>query len=268
MYKKRKIISFLDNFLEIQDYDDIWYDNGLIIEGRDTISSIAFAVDPTKDVVKKAINREYDMLITHHGMFYKKVPLRIKGNVKRKLNQIIESNLNYYVAHLPLDVNEEIGNAPNVLRGIGAKVLSLWSREGIEVGAVGELSRVVSFSRLLDIFRRNITERVMGMNFGLKNVSVVCAVTLDVDDVIYDSVEFDAIILPTIDHITYQDAKEYGVNVIYADQYDLDRIAFEFLKEKLLEAFPKLHIDFIEDENRIAQRIYTQLDSKKRPALS
>jgi len=195
------------------------------------------------------------MLITHHGIFYKKAPLRIKGNVKRKLNALIENNMNYYVAHLPLDIHEEIGNTPNILRRIDAKFLTTWVLDGIEIGAIGELQKTMSFQKLLEIFKEKITDKVIGMNFGSKNVSLICAVSTDIEDIIYDSVEFDAIILPTMDHISYQDAKEYGINVIYANQYDLDKIAFELLKSKILEEFPKLHIDFIEDKDMVSKSV-------------
>ncbi len=249
MYKRRKIVAFLDEILEISDIEDEWYDNGLIIEGRERISSISFAVDPTKDIVKKAIEREYDMLITHHGIFYKKAPLRIKGNIKRKINLMIEHNLNYYVAHLPLDIHEEIGNAPNIIRKVGAKFLTSWVIDGLEIGAIGELKESMNFQDLINIFKKEITPNVIGMNFGSKKVSLICAVSTDIEDIIYDSIEFDAIILPSMDHISYQDAKEYGINVIYANQYDMDKIAFFYLKRKLLEEFPKLYIDFIEDKD-------------------
>ncbi|GEM_PF-984612 len=255
MYKRRKIVNFLDELLEINEIEDEWYDNGLIVEGRDKIFSISFAIDPTKDIVKKAIEREYDMLITHHGIFYKKAPLRIKGNIKKKLNILIESNINYYVAHLPLDIHEEIGNAPNILRRLNAKFLTTWVVDGIEIGAIGELQKSISFNELLEFFKERITNKVIGMNFGPKNVSLICAISTDVNDIIYDSVEFDAIILPTMDHISYQDAKEYGINVIYANQYDLDKICFELLKSKILREFPKLHIDFLYDKDMISKNI-------------
>ena len=153
------------------------------------------------------------------------------------------------MAHLPLDIHDEIGNAPTVLKRLNARVFASWILNGCEVGAIGELKEKISSTHLLSLFQQNITNNVIGMNFGSQKVSLIAVVTTDVEDVIYEGIEFDVIILPTMDHIAYQDAKEYGINVIYAKQYDLDKLSFPLLAKKLKEEFPSLHIDFIEEFN-------------------
>jgi len=43
---------------------------GLIARGRDEANSVAVALDPTANVIQKAVQNEADILITHHTLIW------------------------------------------------------------------------------------------------------------------------------------------------------------------------------------------------------
>jgi len=65
------IVSHCDRLLNTTTFDD-WDGavNGLQVENRGAVSSIAAAVDASLATVKLAIASRADLLIVHHGLFW------------------------------------------------------------------------------------------------------------------------------------------------------------------------------------------------------
>lgn len=57
-----EIVSFLDEYLKISEYPDK-SSNGLQVEGKEEVNTIAFAVDACLDTIVKARAFNADMLI-------------------------------------------------------------------------------------------------------------------------------------------------------------------------------------------------------------
>ena len=96
-----------------------WDNVGLIVGNKNQdISTILFALDPTKDVIDEAIRLGADMIITHHPLFIPKFmgPLsRINTdtNLGRLIHKLIKSNISLYCAHTNLDI--AVGGINDVL---------------------------------------------------------------------------------------------------------------------------------------------------------
>ena len=65
----KKIVDFLDTYLEIDDVQDSSW-NGLQFEGGSKVEKIAFAVDASAESFEKAAQENADLLIVHHGHFW------------------------------------------------------------------------------------------------------------------------------------------------------------------------------------------------------
>ncbi len=67
-----EIVAFLDDELrlsEVPDYPGAL--NGLQMQGGEEVQRVAAAVDASLPVVKKAVAAGVDLLVVHHGMFWK-----------------------------------------------------------------------------------------------------------------------------------------------------------------------------------------------------
>ncbi len=120
MEKLKTIVDFLDGFLDIKNIkDDSW--NGLQWEGKETVKKIMCTVDAGATVFQKAVEEKVDMIIVHHGHYWKNTNPCFCGPNKKRLEILYKNNISLYAAHLPLDMHPEIGNNIMLLRLIGAK---------------------------------------------------------------------------------------------------------------------------------------------------
>ncbi len=243
MYRRKKIVSYLDGFLETSEIYDPFYDNSLVLEGKDKIKKVLIALSPTKEVINLAVKNNYDLLITHYGLFYREAPLRITRYLKKKLNMIIESDMNHYVIHLPLDLHEEIGSSMQIIRGLEGELMGSFGKDDVEMAFTGHVPKGIKFPLMIDRLKNNISDRVIGINFGTKKVYNFAVTTNNFKDVIYDALDYDALITTYIEPTLYNEAKEYGLNLVYINEYDVKRISLSLLKYKLLTVFPLLHLD-------------------------
>ena len=108
---------------------------GLIARGRDEANSIAVALDPTANVIQKAVQNKADILITHHTLIWSpitKVPLRIQ----KQLTLILENDLSFYVLHTNYDA------APGGVNDVLAKLVGLQDIEKFGIGRRGTIDPV------------------------------------------------------------------------------------------------------------------------------
>lgn len=114
MRARSEIEQFLKELFRPEMFDD-YCPNGLQIEGKTEIKKIAFAVSATKESVDKTASFQADMLIVHHGLFWKFHGTRtITGPFSRRIIPLIKNDINLIGMHLPLDGHQEIGNAATI----------------------------------------------------------------------------------------------------------------------------------------------------------
>ncbi|MCM8789292.1 MAG: Nif3-like dinuclear metal center hexameric protein [Candidatus Omnitrophica bacterium] len=120
MEKLKSIIRFLDRFLDIKNIkDDSW--NGLQWEGKPDIKKIMCTVDAGASVFEKAVEENADLIIVHHGIYWKNINPSFAGANKKRMELLYKHGISLYAAHLPLDMHPEIGNNIMLLNLIGAK---------------------------------------------------------------------------------------------------------------------------------------------------
>ena len=105
-----EIVRYSDDYLriaEVEDYPNAL--NGLQIENSGSVSKIGAAVDASSATLKAASEQKINFLLVHHGMFWPGLQ-PIAGPLRRLLKVAIENDIALYAAHLPLDLNPEVGN--------------------------------------------------------------------------------------------------------------------------------------------------------------
>src|SRR3989344_925863 len=98
----KEICKFLDNYLEVNEVTDNCL-NGLDIKGKSEVRKVIFAVDASLIGFKKAVSKNADLIVVHHGRFG-----ALKSRVsydwpKEKFEVLKENHVSLYSAHIPLD---------------------------------------------------------------------------------------------------------------------------------------------------------------------
>lgn len=113
-----EIIRFIDNYLMINEIDDYSY-NGLQVEGKKEVSKIVTGVTANHELLVRAGAAGADLVLAHHGLYWKKADPRLTGILGKRVKALGEMSLAAY--HLPLDVHEKIGNNALIVKAIGAE---------------------------------------------------------------------------------------------------------------------------------------------------
>ncbi|WP_300655937.1 Nif3-like dinuclear metal center hexameric protein [Pseudomonas sp.] len=84
--------------------------NGLQIEGRSQVRRIVSGVTASQALVDAAVEAEADVLLVHHGYFWKGENPCITGMKQRRLKTLLSNDISLLAYHLPLDLHPEVGN--------------------------------------------------------------------------------------------------------------------------------------------------------------
>jgi len=228
----RGIVDRYDDRLRTDDYADLDASpNGLQVgdaggegpAGGREIEHAAFAVDAAVETIERAADAGADLLVTHHGLIWDGLE-RVTGPDHRRIAALIENDLALYVAHLPLDGHQELGNAAGVVDLLGLEDREPFGSLGPEyVGQRGRLPDPLSGEDLRGKLAGSVDHegRVRLFDFGPREIETVGIVTGSGADWLGEASEegLDAFVTGEGKGKLYHEAKEAGVTAILAGHY-------------------------------------------------
>ena len=235
---RHDLVTWLDEYLNIKKISDVSV-NGLQLEGKEQISRIAVAVDSTLATIEEALEAGADLLIVHHGWFWKDVQ-PITGPLAKRVKAAIAGNLNLYAAHLPLDLHPEVGN-----NAVMAKALSLHNLEpfgfdrGVAIGLKGTLPVPQSLQDFSDGIQKLTGEVCLVHGGGTPMVSSVAILSGGGAGFVAQAAAagVDTYLTGEPEHSHFSDAFEYGINTIFAGHYESETFGVRALAVKLEDTF-------------------------------
>jgi dinuclear metal center YbgI/SA1388 family protein len=232
------LIAYLDEFLDIAnvpDYKDAF--NGLQVQGGDSVTRIAVAVDACQATIEAAVAGGAQMMIVHHGLFWgRKAP--ITGAYYRRFAALIKNNVALYSCHIPLDAHPEVGNNHVLARQLGLTLGGTWGDfEGMPIGvwADAELSR----EEFVGQVREALGVEPLVMATGPEHVRRIGIVTGGAGSMIAQAARAgcDTFLTGEGAHHTYFDAEEGEINVLYAGHYATETVGVKALAAHLERRF-------------------------------
>ena len=118
MTDRQTLLDWCDATLETARFKD-YAPNGLQVEGRTGIRRILTAVTASRAAIEHAVVTGADMLLVHHGMFWKSEPATITGWKKQRIAALLAHDINLAGYHLPLDAHPELGNNAQLAKRCG-----------------------------------------------------------------------------------------------------------------------------------------------------
>ena len=118
MTDRQTLLDWCDATLETARFKD-YAPNGLQVEGRSRIRRIITAVTASRAAIEHAAAIGADMLLVHHGMFWKSEPATITGWKKQRIAALLAHDINLAGYHLPLDAHPELGNNAQLAKRCG-----------------------------------------------------------------------------------------------------------------------------------------------------
>lgn len=241
MVKLNAIVKFLDKELKIRKIKDECK-NGLEIRASEKINKVGLATDACLDVFIKAKKLRCNLIIVHHGLFWKDKKDLYNFTTKR-VSFLKKNKISLYAAHLPLDINKKYGNNSNILRLIDVEPKAIFGG----VGYLGYLKKPRDVNSIVKVLENKLETRCKVLRFGKSKVKKIAIMTgygsPDVPEAIKKNV--DLFITGEATHGAFHRAKEGKINLIFAGHYKTETLGLKLLGNLLEETF-KLKTVFID----------------------
>ncbi len=231
-----KVVKFLDDYLDIKGIEDYSF-NGLQFEGKKEVDRIVFMVDSGLSSLKLAVENKADMIVVHHGLFWKGMNPSVVSVLKNKLEVLFKNNVSLYAAHLPLDRHREVGNNAEILKMLGARIKEEFVFSGDKnIGWIGEFEKKRDFRGVVkDIDGFLNTKSVFIENKRKVKRIGVCSGGGNFKDLL-EAIDKKVDLFVTGDRFdAYHLSKDYGINVVFAGHYATETTGIKALSRVVEE---------------------------------
>ncbi len=117
----KELIDYTGQIMEVERFRD-YCPNGLQVEGRQEVRSIVTGVTASMALLESAREAGADMVLVHHGYFWRNEDPRVVGIKHKRLRFLLTHEINLAAYHLPLDAHPELGNNAQLARLLGLSV--------------------------------------------------------------------------------------------------------------------------------------------------
>jgi len=135
MVERTALLALCDGLLKPEQFKD-YCPNGLQVEGRPRIQTIASGVTASLAFIQTAIDAGADTLLVHHGLFWRNQSGSVTGWLKSRLALLLAHDINLLAYHLPLDAHASLGNNAQLANHVGFRVDGTFGEQGL--GFIGQ----------------------------------------------------------------------------------------------------------------------------------
>ena len=250
--KRDEIISKINDFLEIEMISD-YGPNGLQVEGREEVNTIITGVTASYELIEKAVEKNADMLMVHHGILWKGQNETIKGSFKRRLKLLLENNINLCAYHLPLDRHLEVGNNAILAKKLDLKkIKGFGDHKGKTIGIKGQFKKEIPISELVNKVKELLNREPLLFNYGPEQVKKIGIVSGGGQQHFQEAVEenLDVFITGEVSEYIFHLAKEEGVHFISAGHHATEKFGIYTLGEWVTQTYG-LNVEFVDIPNPV-----------------
>jgi dinuclear metal center YbgI/SA1388 family protein len=238
--------DYLNQLLQPERFSD-YCPNGLQVEGKREINKIVTGVTASMDLLQAALQTNADVVLVHHGFFWRNETLPITGIKKQRIQFLLQHEINLFAYHLPLDMHPELGN--NVML---AKQLGLTVTKWVDMLAMAELSQPHTLQTFAELIETKLKRRPLVIGDGRKQIKNIALCTGAAQGYIEQAVVagVDVYISGEISEQTVHVARETGMSYISAGHHATERYGIQALGEHLAQKFGLQHT-FIDCDNPV-----------------
>ena len=130
MAQRAEIASHLAAWLAVDGFKD-YGPNGLQVEGRAEVGRVVSGVTASLALIEAAVAAQADLIVVHHGLFWRGQDGRITGWLRQRLALLLAHDINLLAYHLPLDAHPECGNNAQLGQRLGLLADARFGEQGL-----------------------------------------------------------------------------------------------------------------------------------------
>jgi dinuclear metal center YbgI/SA1388 family protein len=231
-----EIIAYLDDLLDAGAFED-YGPNGLQVPGAEEVSVVVTGVSAHLELFDRAAALRAQMVLCHHGLFWRKQPLGLDERRKARLKALFDTDMSLAAYHLPLDAHAEVGNNALILAELGFE-------RGEKFGDVGWTGTgSMSRDELVDRCRQVFGQEPIAFPHGPEEVRSIGVVSGGGASALGEAVArgLDAMISGEPSEPAMAEAQEAGITFIAGGHYATETFGVRRLGELLAERFGVEH---------------------------
>lgn len=247
-----ELVAYCNNLLNCGAYQD-YSPNGLQIEGRKQVQRVVSGVTASQALIEAAAAAGADMLLVHHGYFWRGEAATITGMKQRRIRTLLEHDINLVAYHLPLDAHARYGNNVQLAELLGWRIEGgLEPNNPHSIGLHGELEEALSGEELAGQLEARLGRKPLFIAGHDRPVKRIAWCTGGAQGYFEKAVALgvDAFITGEVSEQTYHIARECGVHFYAAGHHATERYGVRALGEHLAEHFAIEH-RFIDIDNPV-----------------
>lgn len=247
----QQLVDSSNNLLRPETFSD-YCPNGLQIDaGVADVRKIVSGVTASMALIEAAVAAEADVLLVHHGYFWRGEPAALVAMKGQRVATLIRNNISLMAYHLPLDAHPELGNNARLAR------LMDWIPQevqpgiaGLELVWFGELQRAMSFAEMRDDLQVRLQHPCIAVEGAARPIKRIAWCTGAAQSM-FEAVAshgVDAFVSGEISEQSAHIARELGVHYFAAGHHATERYGVQALGDYLARQFGIEH-QFIDIAN-------------------
>ena len=244
---REHLCSALDTLLDAAHFRD-YCPNGLQVEGKARITRVVSGVTASLALIEAAIDAKADALLVHHGLFWKGDDMRITGPKKKRIELLLQHQINLFAYHLPLDAHATLGNNAQLAKQLGFTITGRFAEQ--DIGFLGVLKKAVLADALQSSISGALGRKALVVGPLGRTVNKVAWCTGGAQGYFEAAIAAgcDAFLSGEISEQTTHLAREAGVPYIAAGHHATERYGVQAVGAWLHTKFGVAH-QFIDDDN-------------------
>ncbi len=243
----------LNNYLSTEAIGD-YAPNGLQVACSDKkIGKIALAVTASEEAIIEAAKIRADVLIVHHGYFWKGEDPVITGIKYQRIRTLITNDIGLLAYHLPLDVHPTLGNNIQLARVLGLELQDTFKPDGkLPLLAIGKYNKAISLQDFADHCAKVLQREPLIIAGGEHLIHTVAWCTGAAQDFITDAklCGADVYLSGEVAERTYYQARELGIHYLACGHHATERYGIQALGQWIQSEFGII-TTFIDSKNPI-----------------
>lgn len=252
MIQRDALVNYLADLLDVAAFDD-YGPNGLQVEGRAGVQRIIGGVTACQALVDAAVAHKADVLLVHHGYFWRGEDPCVVGMKQRRIKALLDAGINLLAYHLPLDAHAELGNNAQLAQLLGLEVEGRFGGDvGRDVGQYGRLQApqtAEGFSALLADKLGRAPLHIVGQSAEIRTIAWCTGAAQSYIEQAA-ALGVDAFLTGEVSEQTVHSARELGIHFFSAGHHATERGGVQALGAHLADQFG-LEFSFVDIDNPV-----------------
>lgn len=248
----KALVAAISAELEPEQFQD-YCPNGLQVQGSDEVKTIISGVTASQALIDKAVELNADVLLVHHGYFWKGEDPCVVGMKYRRLKTLLDNNISLLAYHLPLDAHPVLGNNAQLAQLLGINTQGgLRPEEVRPIGNVGSLQTPMTAADFSALVAVRLGREPLLIGDPGRNIESVAWCTGAAQGYIEQAADMgvDLYLSGEISEPTVHVARELGVAYLAAGHHATERYGVQALGGAMAQRFGLSH-QFVDIDNPV-----------------